>query len=81
MNERTKYQVFTLATTAISCECDDADRAALRELARRRNTTVGKLVKQALDAAYANELADIKPFFAAESGQRNERRSNRKTTR
>lgn len=52
-------------TTAISFEGDDVDRASLRELARRRKTTVGKLTKAAIERAYGDELAILRPFFAA----------------
>lgn len=52
-----------LGAIAISFEGDDADRASLRELARRRSTTVGKLTKEAVWQTYGEELAAIKPFF------------------
>jgi hypothetical protein len=60
-------------TIAISFEGDDADRASLRELARRRKTTVGKLTKEAVWAAFGDELREIKPFFV-ETGVSREKR-------
>lgn len=65
--------MIDLGAVAISCEADEADRAALRELARRHKTTVAKLVRRAIDAAHGSELAELKPFFVAKIGQSNDR--------
>jgi hypothetical protein len=70
-----------LPTTAISWEGDDADRASMRELARRRKTTVGKLVKQAVDKSYGDELSKLKPLFVVKDGSRNDQSEPVKTRR
>lgn len=49
--------------TAISFEGDDADRASLRELARRRKMTVAKLTRQAIWSVFGDELEELRPFF------------------
>lgn len=55
--------MLDLVATSISCELDPADRAAIRELARRHKTTVSRLVRDAIDAKHGKELAKIKPYF------------------
>ncbi len=60
-------------TTAISYEGDDIDRASLRELARRKKMTVGKLTKEAIDTVFGQELAEIRPFFVAQGSSWNVR--------
>lgn len=70
-----------LAMVAISCECDDADRATLRELARRRHTSVGKLVREAIDKTWGDELSEIKPFFVARNGSQKSQSGTAKSRR
>jgi predicted DNA-binding ribbon-helix-helix protein len=49
--------------TAVSIRSNDAYLAALKELARRKKTTMGDLVKEALDAKFGKELSPLVSFF------------------
>jgi hypothetical protein len=69
--------MLDLGAVAISCEADEADRAAFRELARRHKTTVAKLVRSAIDAKHGDELAELKPFFVASTGRTIDRPAKR----
>lgn len=50
---------------AVSYEGDELERPVLRELARRHDTTVGHLVREAVEALHGDEMQDLRPFFAA----------------
>lgn len=48
-----------MASTNISCEADRQYVETLGMLAKVQKTTIGKLVRQAIDARYSAELADM----------------------
>lgn len=49
---------------AVSLRGDEAYRAALKEIARRRKKTVGDLVREVLDSTFGSEITDLESFFA-----------------
>ena len=57
---------IAVSTIAISFEGSEADRAALKELARRHKKSVGRIVTEALQQVYGDEWDKLKPFFAEE---------------
>jgi len=50
-------------TRAVSIEGDETLRDALNQLAKDKEVTVGKLVADAVNAAYGEELKPILSFF------------------
>lgn len=59
-----------MATTNVSCEGDRQFAETLGMLAKKRRTTIGRLVRSAIDTAYASDLAIVEKqaalFFADE---------------
>lgn len=57
-----------MATTNISCEGDRQFAETLGMLAKKRRTTIGRLVRIAIDTAYGSDLAQVEQaaaiFFA-----------------
>lgn len=57
-----------MATTNVSCEADREFVENLGLLAKKHRTTIGKLVRGAIDQVHGSELADVKAraaiFFA-----------------
>ena len=49
--------------SAVSIKANRPYRLALRELASRRNKSIGLLVREACDAVYGNDLAPLVIFF------------------
>lgn len=50
-------------TMAVSIEGDELTREALTQLAKDKKITVGKLVADAVNAQYGEELKPIRSFF------------------
>lgn len=57
-------------TTAIPVEGDRDYAAGLREFARRKGTTIAKVVRDALDEQYGSELGEVVALFAV-NGNKN----------
>lgn len=59
-----------MATTNISCEADRRYVETLGMLAKKHRVSMGRLVRQAIDAKYGTELTDIEKrmslFFGEE---------------
>lgn len=52
--------------TTVSVRANEAYKAAVKELARRRGVRVGDLVREALDFMCGSNLAELSIFFATD---------------
>jgi hypothetical protein len=67
-----------MASTTVSVEGDLTYRDALAMLARSRGTTIAKMVREALDTTYGDEIGSYDSFIRATSGTR--KRQNKRGT-
>lgn len=61
--------------TALPARCNNNYKDALKRLARTKQTTVGDLVRVALDEKYGNEIAPLLSFFSANDVDYNQQKN------
>lgn len=59
-------------TTAVSLKADEPYMQSVRALAKQRGTTIGELVREAIDAKFGTELEPFVIFFTQNGNPKNQ---------